>query len=245
MVFRTTAVKGESRTACELLAEGSGLSKLRIKDAMQKGAVWLVRPGTSEKRLRRVSAVLRAGDVAALYYDGQLLARFPPRAECRHDAGRFSIWFKPAGLMTRARVSATTVRCCARPKFSAAEAPGLPGPSAGPRSLGLVVIAHDRAAAGALSRIFAERRVVKRYWVEIRGWIGAESASGRIDLPLDGKPAVTEYTLVSHDAAADISVVDVVMQTGRKHQIRRHFAIAGFPVMGDPSYGKDNKNATA
>jgi tRNA pseudouridine32 synthase/23S rRNA pseudouridine746 synthase len=107
-----------------------------------------------------------------------------------------------------------------------------------------VVIAHDRAAAGALSRIFAERRVVKRYRVEIRGRIGVESASGRIDLPLDGKPAVTEYTRVSHDAAADISVVDVVMQTGRKHQIRRHFALAGFPVMGDPSYGKNNKNAT-
>jgi len=33
-------------------------------------------------------------------------------------------------------------------------------------------------------------------------------ASGRIDLPFDGKPAVTEYTLVSHDSSADISVVD-------------------------------------
>ena len=243
--FRTTAVKGESRTACELLAEGTGLSKLRVKDAMQKGAVWLARPGTSEKRLRRVSAVLRAGDVAALYYDGQMLARIPPRAECRQDVGRFSIWFKPAGLMTQGTRFGDhcsllrQAEIFLRPRRRAFLVHRLDREASG-----LVVIAHDRAAAGALSRIFAERRVVKRYRVEIRGRIGVESASGRIDLPLDGKPAVTEYTLVSHDAAADISVVDVVMQTGRKHQIRRHFALAGFPVMGDPSYGKNNKNAT-
>jgi tRNA pseudouridine32 synthase/23S rRNA pseudouridine746 synthase len=48
---------------------------------------------------------------------------------------------------------------------------------------------------------------------------------------------------LSYDSATDISVVDVVMQTGRKHQIRRHFALAGFPVMGDPAYGRNNRNS--
>jgi len=48
---------------------------------------------------------------------------------------------------------------------------------------------------------------------------------------------------LSHDPGTDISVVDVVIQTGRKHQIRRHFALAGFPVMGDPAYGRNNRNA--
>jgi tRNA pseudouridine32 synthase/23S rRNA pseudouridine746 synthase len=32
------------------------------------------------------------------------------------------------------------------------------------------------------------------------------------------------------------------MRTGRRHQIRRHFAMAGFPVVGDPIYSKGNKN---
>jgi tRNA pseudouridine32 synthase/23S rRNA pseudouridine746 synthase len=245
MVFRAAAVAGESRTACELLAEESGLSKLRIKDAMQKGAVWLARPGTPEKRLRRVRTVLRAGDVVALYYDGELLARVPPRAECRQDAGRFSVWFKPAGLMsqgTRFGDHCSLLReaeIFLRPRRAAFLVHRLDREASG-----LVVIAHDHAAAAAFSRIFAERRVVKRYRVEIRGRIGAESDSGRIDLPLDGKPAVTEYAVVSHDAAAGVSVVAVVLQTGRKHQIRRHFALAGFPVMGDPLYGEHNRNTT-
>jgi tRNA pseudouridine32 synthase/23S rRNA pseudouridine746 synthase len=107
----------------------------------------------------------------------------------------------------------------------------------------LVIIAHDRAAAGALSRIFAERRVAKRYRVEVLGQIGPQSSSGRIDLALDGKPAVTEYTVIGYDSRRNVSTLDLVMQTGRRHQIRRHFASAGFPVMGDPLYGQNNKNA--
>jgi tRNA pseudouridine32 synthase/23S rRNA pseudouridine746 synthase len=243
MVFRTIAVKGEFRTACELLAEGASLSRIRIKDAMQKGAVWLTRQGTSEKRLRRASAVLRAGDVVTLYYDAQLLACIPPRAECRHDADRFSLWFKPAGLMTQG--SRFGDHCSL---LRQAERFLRPGRGAylvhrlDREACGLVLIAHDREAAGAFSRMFAARRIVKRYRIEICGRIGPEGDSGRIDRPIDGKPAITDYTVVSHDPATGSSVVDVVMQTGRRHQIRRHFALAGVPVMGDPLYGKGNKN---
>jgi tRNA pseudouridine32 synthase/23S rRNA pseudouridine746 synthase len=32
--------------------------------------------------------------------------------------------------------------------------------------------------------------------------------------------------------------------TGRTHQIRRHFDMIGFPVVGDPRYGEGNKNRT-
>jgi tRNA pseudouridine32 synthase/23S rRNA pseudouridine746 synthase len=32
------------------------------------------------------------------------------------------------------------------------------------------------------------------------------------------------------------------MRTGRRHQVRRHLALAGFPVMGDPRYGENNRN---
>jgi tRNA pseudouridine32 synthase/23S rRNA pseudouridine746 synthase len=238
-----SAVKGESRAACDLLAEGTGLSKLRIKDAMQKGAVWLKRVGTGDQRLRRAQAIPKTGDVLAIYYDAELLGRVPPVAECRYDAGRFSLWFKPAGLLTQGTRFGDhgsllrQAEVFLRPRRGAFLVHRLDREASG-----LVIIAHDRAAAGALSRIFAERRVVKRYRVEVRGRIGPAAAAGRIDLPLDGKPAVTDYTVVRHDAAADVSVVEVVMQTGRKHQLRRHFALTGFPVMGDPSYGQNNKS---
>ncbi len=38
-------------------------------------------------------------------------------------------------------------------------------------------------------------------------------------------------------------VLDVALISGRKHQIRRHFAAIGHPVMGDPQYGQGNQDA--
>jgi tRNA pseudouridine32 synthase/23S rRNA pseudouridine746 synthase len=234
---------GESRTACAMLAQAAGLSKLRVKDAMQKGAVWCKRAGAGEQRLRRAQTIPAAGSTLALYYDAERLARVAPLADCVHDRTRFSIWFKPAGLMAQGNRFGDhcsllrQAEVFLRPRRGAFLVHRLDREAAG-----LTMIAHDRASAGALSRLFAERRVVKRYRVEVRGRIDPDR--GRIDRPLDGKPAVTEYTRLSHDPGADISVVDVVMHTGRKHQIRRHFAQAGFPVMGDPAYGRNNRNAT-
>jgi tRNA pseudouridine32 synthase/23S rRNA pseudouridine746 synthase len=43
--------------------------------------------------------------------------------------------------------------------------------------------------------------------------------------------------------ARDSSLVEVELVTGRKHQIRRHFAGIGHTVLGDPQYGSDNKDA--
>jgi tRNA pseudouridine32 synthase/23S rRNA pseudouridine746 synthase len=232
---------GESRTVCAILAQTAGLSKLRVKNAMQKGAVWLKRAEAGERRLRRAQTLPQPGDVLGLYYDAELLASVPPDAECRHDAGRFSIWFKPAGLLaqgTRFGDHCSLLRqveIFLRPRRGAFLVHRLDREASG-----LAIIAHDRAAAASLSQLFATRRIIKRYRVEVRGRIGP--GAGRIDLPLDGKPAVTEFTRLSYDPATDISRVDVVMQTGRRHQIRRHFSLAGFPVMGDPAYGQNNQN---
>ena len=46
----------------------------------------------------------------------------------------------------------------------------------------------------------------------------------------------------AYDGANRIATVRIVMGSGRKHQIRRHFDLIGHPVVGDPRYGKDNKN---
>lgn len=240
--LEVVVAREEARAACTVLAQAAGLSKVRVKDAMLKGAAWLKRGGAGERRLRRAQTVPRPGDILSLHYDPELLARVPPIAECRHDAGRFSIWFKPAGLMTQGTRFGD--HCSLLRQAEVFRRPGREVflvHRLDREAAGLVILAHDRAAAGALSRIFAARAIVKRYRVELRGRIAP--AAGRIDLPLDGKPAATEYVRLSHDPAADVSVVEAVMRTGRKHQIRRHFALAGFPVMGDPAYGQKNKNA--
>jgi len=104
----------------------------------------------------------------------------------------------------------------------------------------VILIAHARQAAARLSALFRERQVEKEYWIEVQGDLRAYGEQGRIQSPLDGKPSSTDYEVMEYVAARGVTQVRVHMQTGRYHQIRQHFAQIGFPVMGDPKYGKGN-----
>lgn len=245
IVFRTTVGTGDRRPLCEILAAGTGLSKLRVKNALQKGAVWLKRAGAGERRVRRATFTPHAGDELALWYDERLLAAKAPAAVCLHDAGRYSVWRKPPGMTTQG--SRYGDHCALLRQVESFWRP--------PRAVflvhrldrearGLVLLAHDRTAAAALSRLFAERRITKRYRIEVRGIPGPADGTGRIELPLGGKAAATDYRVVAADPHRGTAIVEAVMRTGRKHQIRRHFELIGHPVMGDPRYGKGNKNTT-
>ena len=83
--------------------------------------------------------------------------------------------------------------------------------------------------------------MVKEYEITVLGlWNQAEA--GTITRPLDGKEAITSYQLLARDPESGTSRLLVTLGTGRLHQIRRHFALVDFPVMGDPRYGTGNKN---
>ena len=95
-----TIVSGEPATACEFLASHTVLSKSRIKDAMAKGAVWIKKTRGKQRRIRRATAALRAGDILSVNDDAGLLALAPLRPDLVSDQHRYSVWYKPAGLMT-------------------------------------------------------------------------------------------------------------------------------------------------
>ena len=53
----------------------------------------------------------------------------------------------------------------------------------------------------------------------------------------EGKPSVTEYTLLAQeDAYAKLALRPI---TGRTHQLRLHCAHMGWPILGDPQYGTE------
>ena len=62
----------------------------------------------------------------------------------------------------------------------------------------------------------------------------------KINKDLDQKTAKT--VIISSKAADDRTQAEVEILTGRYHQIRRHFDMIGHPIMGDPKYGRGNKN---
>lgn len=64
-------------------------------------------------------------------------------------------------------------------------------------------------------------------------------ASGTIDMAVQARPAVTRYAVAATCASAKygtLSRVDLWPLTGRKHQLRKHMAYSGTPMLGDDKY---------
>ena len=240
---RITIAPEDVGTACELLAERAGLAKSRVKDAMCKGAVWLTGKRGGRKRLRKATAQPGPGDVLELHYDARLLSVKPPVARCLHDAGQYSVWMKPAGLLAQGTDYGDHCSLVRQVEVHfRLKRPVLPVHRLDREAVGLMILAHTKAAAAKLSKLLQDNVIDKQYRVTVLGCPSPEQ--GGIELPLDSKPATTRYTLIAYDPATDSSVVEVTLQTGRLHQIRRHFAMLGHPVLGDPKYGVGNKNST-
>jgi len=223
-----------SQLAVDVLAEASGLSKQRIKDAMAKGACWWTQKG-KQVRLRKAKRELRPGARIQLFYDDQVLARKPELPELIEDESRYSVWRKPHGLLSQGsqwgdhcsllRLAEIEVN---RPCFLVHRLDA--------DAAGLMLVAHDSKAAGALSQLFSGRSLTKIYRAEVVGELEAENLV--IDTALDGKASVSRVTTLEKDLAAGTTTLEVAIETGRKHQIRKHLAGIGYPIVGDKLYGK-------
>jgi tRNA pseudouridine32 synthase / 23S rRNA pseudouridine746 synthase len=218
-----------------LLHLATGLSRQRIKLAMTQGAVWLTR-GRNTQRLRRAKRALRAGDEVHLYYDANILARTPVEPTLIADLGPYSVWRKPYGVLSQGTKwgdHCTVVRWAERhlqPERSAFTVHRLDRAASG-----LILVAHSKTMAAALSELFRNRKLEKRYRVLVAGDFSRQPNPIRVEEPIDGKEAISEFSLERSEG--ERSVVDVRIETGRKHQIRRHLAGLGHPVIGDRLYG--------
>lgn len=115
---------------------------------------------------------------------------------------------------------------------------------------GVILAALNPQVVPLLYKQFARRLIKKSYVALVHGQI--TPAEGDIELPLSGKkhtgslikikvnvdeeglPAHTHYRVLQHKN--DVSLVEVVPHSGRKHQIRVHLAAIGHPVVGDNLY---------
>jgi 23S rRNA pseudouridine1911/1915/1917 synthase len=114
---------------------------------------------------------------------------------------------------------------------------------------GLMMVAKTEVAYSRLKQAFRDRAVHKVYHAVIQGH--PDPFEGTIDAPIgrhpraefkfavmnDGKPSITHYKLL--EAFASASLVEVILETGRTHQIRVHFSAFKHPLLGDTMYGAD------
>lgn len=244
VVYRTKIASKDTRTLCHVIAEFSGLSKSRVKGAMNKGAVWIRRSTGKKRRIRRATAPVHYGDTVWLYYDPRILAQTPPTAQCLKDCVDYSIWFKPAGLMSQG--SRFGDHCALTRQAMDGFQPKRPVllvHRLDREVTGLIILAHARDAAARFSTLLRRNEIEKHYQARVRGDLRHRALRGVIDFPLDSREAATVYEWREYDETGDFSTVRIQIETGRRHQIRRHFDMIGHPVMGDPRYGHGNSCA--
>jgi len=111
---------------------------------------------------------------------------------------------------------------------------------------GLLLVAKSLPAHTALVRQLADREISRHYLAVCTGVL---TGGGTIDAPIarhpvdrkrmavreGGRQAVTHYTVIERFRAH--TFIRVVLETGRTHQIRVHFAYRHHALVGDPVYG--------
>lgn len=132
---------------------------------------------------------------------------------------------------------------------------------------GVLLMALSSDVARLLSLQFEQHQIQKTYHAIVRGWLEGEET---LDYPLTEEldkiadrfseqdkapqPAVTHWrsmaiteqpVAIGRYPSARYSLVEMLPQTGRKHQLRRHMSHLRHPIIGDSAHGdlKQNRGA--
>ncbi|MFP8777441.1 RluA family pseudouridine synthase [Hydrogenophaga sp. RWCD_12] len=129
---------------------------------------------------------------------------------------------------------------------------------------GLIVMARGIESQRRLSMSFEKRLVHKRYMAVVAGSLNnplTDNGWNTIDLPLIvdwlarprskvdheiGKPSQTRWRIAAEPAPMpETTRLDLEPITGRSHQLRVHLMAIGFPIVGDPLYASETREAMA
>jgi len=192
------------------------------------------------------TTVLRRGQLLVWSRPPWREAAVPLSWAILHEDGDLLAAAKPSGLPTvpGGGFLEHTLLACVRRRYPDAA----PAHRLGRGTSGIVLFARSDLARSRLAAAWRAHQIEKIYLALIDGTPPSERFT--IDTPIgpvphprlgsvhaartDGKPSRSCVRLI--ERRGDKSLVEVMIESGRPHQIRIHLAAAGFPLCGDPFY---------
>jgi 23S rRNA pseudouridine955/2504/2580 synthase len=210
--------------------------------------------------------MLQAGDVVTVRGDEKQLTgahEKVPLAATKDDLAKLSILFeddyimvidKPSGMAVHTGSGITggtvvdVVRAHLGDKAVRNDFAASPAHRIDRETSGVLVVAKRRPAMVHFTDVFTHHKAKKRYLALVKGKV--VKLKGLIDTPLaehqqtkaskdkrgtNMQEAMTRYEVLAQNDA--VTFLSCTIETGRTHQIRRHFLSIGHPVVGDAKHG--------
>ena len=234
-----------------LASELEDYTRSQIQDLMEREKIFV------NEKVVKPSLLLKSGDLVEVTEEEVISSDVVPEnipLDIYYEDQDLLIVNKPTGMVVHPAVGHFTGTLVNALMFHCKDLSGINGVArAGivhridKDTSGLLVVCKNDLSHKDISKQLAEKTVTRKYLAIVHGVVSHNY--GKVDAPLGrnpnlrqqmavvegGKHAVTHFKVL--ERYQNHTLLELMLETGRTHQIRVHMNYIGFPVVGDPTYG--------
>ena len=217
----------------------SALTKSALKKALKKQYI------TINGTIATTATFIHGGETLCINHPEAIkpAKKFNFLLQVRYEDDHFAIVHKPPGIL----VSGNSFKTMARALNQNLEQSGLIDATAPQpvhrldyETTGLLLVGKTSGCIRAFNKMFENKIIKKKYYAIT---IGQMKPQGAITAKIDGKKSRSTYKVeasVFSKRFGQLNLAQLKPSTGRRHQLRKHLASIGNPILGDKKYGIDH-----